>query len=90
MIYEVLFFNGWGTIPAYYLLDSLEGDTPEHALAANLERIIQQVRRRFDLCEDEVSHEQIQEMIYVLRENGLISARSVAGLAEGDTSGIQR
>lgn len=27
MVYKVLFFDGWGTDPAYYLLDSVEGDT---------------------------------------------------------------
>ena len=80
MIYEVLFFDGWGTMPTYYLLDSVEGDTPEHALAATLERITQQIRRQFDLREDEVSDRKIQETIYVLRENGLVSVRDVAEL----------
>ena len=83
MVYEVLFFDGWGTIPVYYLLDSVEGDTPEHALAANLKRITQQVRRQFGLPEGEVRDEQIQETIYVLRENGLVSMREVARVSGG-------
>jgi len=83
MVYEVLFFDGWGTIPAYYLLGSVEGDTPEHALGANLERITQQVRRQFGLPEGEVRDEQIQETIYVLRENGLVSMREVARVSGG-------
>lgn len=49
MVYEVLFFDGWGPDPAYYLVDSVEGDTAEDALAANSQRIVQQVRRRFGL-----------------------------------------
>jgi hypothetical protein len=80
MTYEVLFFDGWGMTPAYYLLDGVEGDTPEQALAANLEQITQQVRRCFDLRENGLSDEQIRETIYVLRENGLVSAKDVAGL----------
>ncbi|MBC7263717.1 MAG: hypothetical protein H5T64_05085 [Chloroflexi bacterium] len=83
MIYEVLFFDGWGTMPAYYLLDGVEGDTPEQALSENLKRITQRVRRQFDLDEDEVSDEKIQGTIYVLRENGLVSVRDVAGLRRG-------
>jgi hypothetical protein len=78
MIYEVVFFDGWGVMPAYYLLDAVEGDTPEDALAANLERIMGQVRRRFGLDEDDVSEKRIQETIYVLRENAAVSARHVA------------
>ena len=61
MVYEVLFFNGWGTMPAYYLLDGVEGNTPEQALAANLERVIQQVREHFGFAEDEMSDARIQE-----------------------------
>jgi hypothetical protein len=78
MVYEVLFFDGWGAMPAYYLVESVEGDIPEDALAANLERITQQVRHQFDLRESEVSDKQVQETIYVLREDGLVSARDVA------------
>ena len=68
-----------GERPVYYLLDNVEGDTPEQALAASVERITQQIRRRFGLHEGEVSDGQIQETIYVLRENGLVSVRDVAG-----------
>jgi hypothetical protein len=81
MIYEVLFFDGWGDIPAYYLIDSVEGDTPEQALATNLERITLQIRRRFNLSDRDVSNRKIRETIYVLRENGLVSARDVVGLS---------
>ena len=79
MVYEALFFDGWGAMPVYYLLDNVEGDTPEQALAASAERITQQIRRRFGLHKGEVSDEQIQETICVLRENGLVSVRDVAG-----------
>jgi hypothetical protein len=78
MLYEVLFFDGWGDLPAYYLLDGVEGDTPEQALTTNIERITQQVRARFGLLAGELSDRQIQDTIYVLRENGLVCARDVA------------
>ncbi len=75
MLYEVLFYDGWGDMPAYYLLDGVEGDTPEQALAASLERITEEVRDRFNLQADDASDERIQETIYLLRENGLVSVR---------------
>jgi len=38
-IYEVLYYDGWGNIPAYYLIDSAKGETPEQALKENLTSI---------------------------------------------------
>ncbi|TET45415.1 hypothetical protein E3J62_07615 [candidate division TA06 bacterium] len=81
MVYEVLFFDGWGSVPAYYLLDSVEDDTPEHALVANFQQIVQQVRRRFALHETEVPNRRIQDTVYIVRENGLASARDIGGLS---------
>ena len=82
MVYEALFFDGWGTLPAYYIIDGVEGDTPEQALVANIDRITDQVRRLFHLPEQGVSKEQIQETIYVLRANGLVPGRNVARVLE--------
>lgn len=83
MVYEVLFFDGWGSVPAYHLVHGVEGDTPEHALAANFQRIVQQVRCRFSLHVDEVPDSRIQETLYVLQENGLAPARDTLGLSPG-------
>jgi len=80
MIYEVVFFDGWGMMPAYYLVQSVEGPTPEQALAANLEGITREIRERFGLHEGLVHDKQIQETVYALRDNGLVSLRDVAGL----------
>jgi hypothetical protein len=88
MVYEVLFFDRWGAIPAYYLIGSVEGNVPEQALSANLEQITQEIRRSFDLSEGEISDRQIQETIYVLRDNGLVSVRD-AGSLENNASKIQ-
>ncbi len=80
MIYEVVFFDGWGMMPAYYLVQSVEGPTPEEALAANLEGITREIRRRFGLHESWVHDRQIQETVYALRDNGLVSLRDVPAL----------
>lgn len=75
MDYEVLFYNGWIDPPAYYLVASATGDTPEQALQKNLAEITRQVRRTFGLDRLDVSDARLQETIYLLRDNGLISAR---------------
>jgi hypothetical protein len=80
MTYEVLFFDGNGATPAYHLVGSVEGETPEDALAANLEGIIQQVRRTLNLSSDDVSDRQILDSTYMLRGNGLVPGRHKAGL----------
>jgi len=71
--YEVLFFDGWGGIPAYYLIDEVEGETPEQALMVNLDRITGQVRERLSLSENDMTDEKILQGIYVVRGRGLVS-----------------
>ena len=72
--YEVLFYNGWGSAPAYYLVDSVE--TPRSALRHELGRVLSTVRAEFDL-DTEVSDRKICESLYVLRSNGLVGALEV-------------
>lgn len=73
--YEVLFYNGWMEPPAYYLVGEVEGETPEEALAMNLNRVIKVVRETFSLDDDKSSKRFIREYLYVVREGGLLSAR---------------
>jgi hypothetical protein len=80
MMYELLYYDGWGQMPAYYLLGGLEGDTPEDALRRNLQQATRDVRDLFCLSEDDMSDEDIQETLYVLRENGLVPVRDLARL----------
>ncbi len=40
MVYEVLFFDGWGAMPAYYLVASAEGPNPIEALERSLPKVI--------------------------------------------------
>ena len=75
-IYEVLFYNGWQDDPAYYLVDSVEGQGPKQALARQLPRVIRTVREQF-LIPPDVDDHSVCESLYVLRSNGLLAAREV-------------
>jgi hypothetical protein len=73
-LYEVLFYDGYQEPPAYWLIDGVEGETPEQALAANLVAVTAKARKALHLgpdCEDEW----IQKSLYVLRPGGLAAAR---------------
>ena len=71
--YEILFYNGWIDTPAYYLVGDVEGKTTEQSLAMNLDQIIDEVRNKFGL--DESAQRQIRESLYIVRADGLLSAR---------------
>jgi len=71
--YEVLFYNGWTDTPAYYLVGDVEGESPEEALATNLDQMVDEVREKFAL--DEMERSRIRESLYIVREGGFLSAR---------------
>ena len=75
MTYEALFYDGWADMPAYYLIDGIEGRTAEDALANNLDRLVQGARNVLDLSSDIVSDLRIKQSIYVVRRDGLVSPR---------------
>jgi hypothetical protein len=81
MIYEVLYFDGDGMVPAYYLISEVEGDTPEKALVNNLERVTREVREVFGLFTNDIPDVKIWEAIYVVRADGLMPARQVVPLS---------
>lgn len=70
-LYEVLWYSSWD--PCYFLIDGIEGDTPEKALRDNLERLTAEIRERYDLSLEDVPDEDIHEALYVLRDDGLVS-----------------
>ena len=78
MVYEVLFFEGWGAMPAYYLVASAEGANPTEALERSLPKAIAEVRRLFCLG-DEIPDEAIQKSIYLLKDDGLVSVTELGG-----------
>jgi hypothetical protein len=74
--YEVVFYDGDGPFPAYYLIDTIEGEALKKKLKAKLAGITQRVRKIFDIRED-IPDWRIYEALYVLREKGLISIKSI-------------
>lgn len=77
-VYEVLFFDGWGAMPAYYLVSSAEGTDPIEALEKSLPRVIAEIRCLFCL-DDEITDGEIQKSIYLLRDDGLVSVTNLEG-----------
>jgi len=71
--YEILFYNGWVEPPVYYLVGDMEGESPEEALATNLDQMVDEVREKFAL--DEMERSRIRESLYIVRKGGLVSAR---------------
>ena len=75
MSYEALFYDGWADVPAYYLIDSVEGDTAEDALIKNLDRLVQTARDLLSFSPEFVSDRHIRQSIYVVRRDGLVWSR---------------
>ncbi len=73
MEYEVLYFNGWASPPAYYLICMVEGDSPQQALLKDLPRIKEELADVIGLDEEWSDKGKFKETLYVLRENGLLS-----------------
>ena len=74
--YEVLFYNGWQHVPAYYMVGGVEGRTPKEALSRHLSRVLSEVREQFSLGPD-VEDDDICESLYALKSDGLVSASLV-------------
>jgi hypothetical protein len=72
--YEILFYSGEQTPPSYYLIDGIEGDTPEVALREKCGEIIKRAREVLCLG-DEFPDHKICDGLYLLRKDGLVSAR---------------
>jgi len=71
-VYEVLFFDGWGAMSAYYPVTFAEGADPIEAFEESLPKAIAKTRRLFCLS-DEITDEEIQKSIYLLKDDGLVS-----------------
>ena len=72
--YEVLFYDGEASQPAYYLIASVEGTTPEDAIARHTPELVETARSRLSLGPDYSGH-RIREALFVVRSNGLVSMR---------------
>ena len=76
-LYEAVYYDGWITPPAYYLIGEAEGESPEQALQMNLRRLTAEVRDMLSLSPDDFSDEKVQETLYVIRSDGLVSTRNL-------------
>ena len=75
-LYEVVFYRGDALFPAYYLIDEIECENRQEELKNKLARIMQRVRRMFNIGDD-IPDFKIYEALYVLQEDGLISAKTI-------------
>ena len=71
--YEVLFYDGEASQPAYYLIDGVEGKTADDAMKDNVEELTERARAVLHLGEDYPAR-RIRDSLYVLRDNGLARA----------------
>ena len=75
-LHEVVFYSGDQPFPAYYLIDEIEYENREEELKNKLAYIMQRVRKMFDIGDD-IPDLKIYEALYVLQEDGLISAKTI-------------
>ncbi len=73
---EVVFYSGDQPFPTYYLIDEIECENRQEELKNKLARIMQQVRRMFDIGDD-IPDFKIYEALYILQEDGLIPAKTI-------------
>ena len=74
--YEVLFYDGEASQPAYYLLDGIDGEegkTADDTLRDNIEELTELARKVLHLGED-YPVKRIRDSLYLLRDNGLARA----------------
>jgi len=72
--YEILFYNGEQMPPCYYLIDGIHGNNLEDVLREKLGEVVERVREILFLGDD-FPERKICDGLYVLREDGLVSAR---------------
>jgi hypothetical protein len=76
-LFEVVYYDGWSTPPAYYLVGGAEGESPQQALRLNLQRLTAETRGILNLSPDDISDEKIQETLYAIRSDGLVPVRNM-------------
>ena len=75
-LYEVLFYNGDGLFPAYYLIEGIEEEIMENMSKNKIAGITQRVREMFHLGDD-FQDRKIHEALFVLKEDGLIPIKNI-------------
>ncbi|MBI5001100.1 MAG: hypothetical protein HZB92_06190 [Euryarchaeota archaeon] len=70
-VYNILFYNGDGIVPTYYVIDSVDGIAIKDGNKNKLINIVQKVREIFHLGDD-FPDNRIYESLFILEENGII------------------
>ncbi len=70
-LYEILFYEGEGRHPAYYVIDIIESEILGVNSDEKLRGIISRVRDIFHFGDD-ISSLKIQEKLFILHEDGLV------------------
>ena len=76
--FEVLFYDGEATQPAYYLLGEVEGDSAEEAIALKSDKLVELARNALSLDSDFPTH-RVTDALYLVRERGLLNVRGQVG-----------
>jgi hypothetical protein len=76
-MYEVVYYEGYETPPAFRVIGTVEGDTPEQALRQNLDALLAEVRDMYYLDRDSFADEALLDSLFVIREDVLLLAATV-------------
>jgi hypothetical protein len=76
-LYEVLFYDGEASPPAYYLIDGIEAESTEEALRNHPPSMVEDVRSQLHLGSD-YPERRIREGLYLSVPGGLV------GVDKGD------
>ena len=74
-LYEVLFYDGEASQPAYYLIGGIEGTSATEAMRHNLVALTELAREQLSLGAV-YSARRIQGSLYILRDGGLVGAET--------------
>ena len=70
-VYEIVFYDGDGWYPAYYIIDTIESETAKIKSDEKLIDITERVKEMFHLGND-IPSSAIQENPFLLDEDGLV------------------
>ncbi|MCC7162810.1 MAG: hypothetical protein IT331_09990 [Anaerolineae bacterium] len=82
MVYEAVYYDGNSDFAGYVLIDGVEGDTPEQALAIHIDSLTSQVIEMYGFEDSASTRNSIQKTLYLLRPNGLVSLSSLERATE--------
>jgi len=73
-LYEVLFYDGEASPPAYYLIDGIEAENVDQAIRENLPAMVESARTRLHLGLD-YPERRIRDCLYLSGPSSLVGVR---------------